>query len=577
LKRNAAKLALMIFSMAVLLTLCLNNQVVGAQSSGYTIQHVDHNVQVLYSGHVVITERIQLSGQIPSTFEIGLPFKYSAFLLKGFAYDESLHILPVTTGVQLQDKSGFSGSSVSLPSGTSNVFTVIFVLSNGVLNQTSTGYDLDFPAYLAFVQPVADYNVTLTVPPAVTVVGIEKPDGVVNATSFNKLNLVAFTYSPAKATLATSYGDVQKVNIISLSRELNIGPSGAIRSLDIYRILNNSSFLTSFIVNLPISASNVVARDQFGKLLSTSVYENTSLRLSQNITLSVPMEQGESNILTVEYSLPKVSPESGRYGLSLDLFSYFNYFVDSASVSVVPPEGATFVAPTLSQLNSAIDLSRDIFQEKLVVKKEGVSYIDSIIPTEDILTVSYEYNSLWIGFRPTSWAWVVAMVGIVIVAIWRRPKSKPVTVSKTVVARSVSGETLSPEKIREFIEAYEEKSSVSKELRTLEARAQHGRIPRRRYKVQRQTLEGRLETLSQTISQLRDPMMRAGGSYADISRRLEAADVEINEVQLSLQTIEVRHESGEISLEVYRKQLSDLEKRKEKAESTVAGLLSRLR
>jgi hypothetical protein len=71
-KKIAVLFALIVFSMAIFLPFSLNNQAVNAQTSGYTIQNVDQTVRVLHTGHVVITEKIQLSGQIPSTFEFGV-------------------------------------------------------------------------------------------------------------------------------------------------------------------------------------------------------------------------------------------------------------------------------------------------------------------------------------------------------------------------------------------------------------------------------------------------------------------------------------------------------------------------
>jgi len=291
------------------------------------------------------------------------------------------------------------------------------------------------------------------------------------------------------------------------------------------------------------------------------------------------MATGDSSIITLDYSLPGVSHEQfAQYTLNLDLFPYFNYYIEYASVTVTPPEGATIVTPKLSQIVSSTGLSRDVFQESLQVSKEGVSFVDSTISSEDVLTVTFDYNSLWIAFRPTSWMWAIAVVAVVVIAVWRRPKTKvSAPTTRITVAQIAAGVTLSSEHIKEFTEAYHEKSKITQEIRALEARAKHGRIPRRRYKVQRKSLELRLDTLSQTLANLKEVIRSAGGSYADIVRQLEQADVELNEIALSLQTIEVRHEAGEIPLETYRKQLTDLERRKEKADTTVSGLLLRLR
>jgi hypothetical protein len=577
-KKSAVIFALTLFTLAISLPLSLNLQAAYAQSTNYTIQHVDHNIQILHSGHIVVTDTIQITGTLPEAFQIGVPYKFGSFLLETIAYDTNYKALSVASGVQLQEQSGFYGVTISLPQGTANTLTVVFILSNNALTSTSTGFALDFPAYPGFSQTTADCNVTLTLPSGSTIVGIDKPDGVVNATSYTKNNLAAFTYAPATATFSATPGYIQKVNISSLKRQININPSGAITGTDSYRIVNNSTgSISSFIVNLPLNATNVIARDQFGRILATSLYQTNSLILAQNVTLAVRMSAGDSTDITLDYSLPNTTPAQGaRYNLNLDLFAYFNYYIDSASVTITPPEGATIVAPTLSQIGTSAALSRNVFQESLTVNKQGISYVDSIIPSQDIATISFDYNSLWIAFRATSWMWVVAIVGVVIIAMLMRPKAKG-TVPRISAPKILAGQALGPEHIREFTDAYEEKNKITQEIRSLEARAQHGRIPRRRYKVQRRALEMRLETIDHNIAKLKGILRGAGGTYSDIVRQLEAAEGEQNEVNMNLKNIEARHETGEIPLEAYRKQLNDLERRKEKAESTINGLLLRLR
>jgi hypothetical protein len=578
-KKPAVLFALIIFAMAIFLPFTISNQAVNAQTSGYTIQNVDQTVQVLYSGHVVVTDQIQLSGTPPTTFELGLPYKYGSQVLTALAFDSNNNVLPITLGVQLQDQSGFYGAVVSLPSGTSNNFTVTFTLSNAILTETSSGFSLDFPAYPAFVQTADECSVTLSLPTTASLVSIDKPDGAVSSTSYSKQNLPAFTYAPATAAFSVSSAYLEKLDFLSLNRQVSLSASGTITSTDTYKIANNAtSPILNLLINLPLHASNVVARDQFGRILSTSVLAQIDTRqLVENVSLAISVSPGDFSLLTMDYSLPSISPaQFSRYVLNLDLFPYFNYYVDSASVTVIPPEGANIVTPDLSQIGSSTDLSRNVFQETLVVHKEGVSFIDSILPSEDVVPITFDYNPLWISFRPTSWMFAVAIVGVVIVALYTRPKGKKAA-PRMATVKVAPGITLSPEHITNFIEAYEERSKIAQEIKALAARAKHGRIPRRRYKVQRRSLELRQENLSQNIARLKAIISNAGGSYADVVRQLEVAEVELNEVQLSLETIEVRHETGEMSLEAYRKQLTDLERRKERAEATVDGLLLRLR
>jgi hypothetical protein len=48
-----------------------------------------------------------------------------------------------------------------------------------------------------------------------------------------------------------------------------------------------------------------------------------------------------------------------------------------------------------------------------------------------------------------------------------------------------SGQRVTPEHIKEFIDAYEDKKQLNAELKSMDIKAQKGKIPRRQYKVQR--------------------------------------------------------------------------------------------
>jgi chromosome segregation ATPase len=136
---------------------------------------------------------------------------------------------------------------------------------------------------------------------------------------------------------------------------------------------------------------------------------------------------------------------------------------------------------------------------------------------------------------------------------------------------------LGPEDIKSFIDSYEEKNKIVFELESLEAKVRKGKIPRRRYKVQKVTSETRLNTLNRNLAELKEKMRVAGGQYGDFMRQLEIAETEINEVETNIKSIESRHERGELSLEAYRKLLADYERRRDKAKTTINGILFRLR
>jgi predicted nuclease with TOPRIM domain len=75
----------------------------------------------------------------------------------------------------------------------------------------------------------------------------------------------------------------------------------------------------------------------------------------------------------------------------------------------------------------------------------------------------------------------------------------------------------------------------------------------------------------------KEKLRAAGGHYANLMRELEVTEIELNEVETNLKSIEARHSRGELSLEGYRKLLGDYERRREKTETTIDGILLRLR
>jgi hypothetical protein len=574
-KRIAAIFVLTIFSLAIFLSLSLSIKTASAQDAGYGIQNVDHQVEVIYSGQVVIRDTMTVTGQLTDGFLIGFPHKYGSHVLKGVAYDAN-NTLPMSLGVQLEGQPGFYGAKVSFPQGPPQVFTVVFILSNDLVSQDlSYGIvSVDFPAYPSLAKEAGNCNVTLVLPDYATGVTVAKGDGVVDTTNFVKENLAAFTYSPASVSFSLPNGILQIIGIKKLDRIITINPVGDVVASDSYRIVNNSTGSIGFFgVDLPLAASNIVGSDQFGRTLTVELLGTGGTFKLVNVTFISPISIAESTLVKVEYTLPSVSSgQTTHFVLNLVLFPYFDYYIDEASVTIVPPEGARFLTPQLSSIAPSLSLSREVFQETLSIRREGVSHIDLDVPSENALQITYDYNPLWLSFHPTLWVWTLAVVGSIVVAFWRKPQPSPVRIG---VPKLPIG--LSPDYVRTFTEAYEEKNRITSELKFLDVRAQKGKIPRRRYKVQRKTLEVRFDALSRNIAELKEIFRSASGIYADLIRQLDAAEIELNEVETNTRSVEAHHRRGELSLEEYKKFLTDYQRRKEKAETTINGILLRLR
>jgi hypothetical protein len=289
-----------------------------------------------------------------------------------------------------------------------------------------------------------------------------------------------------------------------------------------------------------------------------------------NVVFNLKVESGKSSRFFVKYSLPGnlVTHESTDvFSLRLPLFEYENYYVDQVSVTVALPEGARIKVVENNLTSGISSIGKGVYQETVSLTQNGVVILDKVG-----LVVSYEYNPLWASFRPTMWVWAVAVVGSVIVAVATlRPKGP------SRVSTSPAALRFGPEYFRSFVDAYEEKKRIDSELESLEARVEKGRIPRRRYKVMRRTLEARLSGVSRNLTGFKERMRAAGGQYSGLMLQLEVAEAEISEVRANIKNAETLLNRGELSLEAYRNRLADYQRKREKAETTINGILLRLR
>jgi hypothetical protein len=590
-----------VFLLLVFLPVVLPSGTVSAQTTGYSITKVDHSIEVMYSGQIVIRDTIHVYGQVTDGFMIGLPSKYSAYILKAVAYDEN-NVYQVNLGVQLGDRSGFYGAEVNFNGQSPSVFTVAFVLSNSLITfaQNTGVYTLDFPAYPSFTQDVASCNVTITLPSTPTSITITKSDGEVDTDNYVTQNLAAYTYSTGSAAFQIPTGTLQLTSISQLNRQITIDPTGKVTTSDSYHITNNStSTMTCFVLNLPTTASNIVVKDEFGRVLTTATSPLTSRDiLLANATLITFLTSSQSTIITADYNLPSAIIQGSQYVLAdFKLFPNFYYYVDHATFTFIPPEGATIVTPQLSSLDSSATLTRESFQDTLTVTRDGISYLDYSSPESNTVQLSYDYNPVWVSFRPTFWVSFLAVVGCVAAVFIRRrkPSEKEPTITRTErlptqqpmpttssqqakkSVEPITGQRITTENVREFTDDYEEKKQLNAELKSLDARAQKGKIPRRQYKVQRRAIEIRLETLTRNANRLKDTFRSSSSLYSDLAKQLDAAETDLVEAEENIKKLESRQSTGEISLETYKKNIGDYQKRKDKAESTINGILLRLR
>ncbi len=570
--RKSSATFIMLATAIVILVLASYNTASAKASSGYEIVSVNHTVQVLYNGYVLMNDTIAISGQTDS-FMLGFPYTFGPNVVDAFAYstNDTSDMFPLKLNVPMRDGSGlyhagFYGVEVDFSQGAPQVFSVVFVLSNKVLLQNSANasqLSLEFPAFPSLTQNASVCNCSIVVP------GAEYNSGTVSGFTYNATNLSAFTYNSSYVNFLLPNNNIQIFEIQQLTREVDFNAFGQISVSDSYQITDNTSLsLNSVDVDVPPNASNVGAYDSLGALTVQAVSVDTGLN-RYTVSFSEALDINRTDKFTVTYSLPDnvyVTRQSSNFSSNMMLFQDANSFIDQASVRFVLPDGARLSSFNATTAGNPYAVNRDVFQDTMTVNQKNIIALNSFAAS-----FSYEYNPLWLALGPTMWIWALSIVGSVVVVAWKIPRAPG------EAAAPPTGIRLGSEDTRSFVDAYDEKMKIESEIDILEDRVQKGRIPRRRYKVQKKTFEIRLNTLDKTLGEIGGKMHSAGGHYSDLMRQLEIAETEIDEDETNMKSIEARHGRGEISLETYRKLLSDYERRKDRAKTAINGILLRLR
>lgn len=582
------KVTLTFFLILVIPTLILilipfNVRAENGESGNFTIEEVNHTIKLMYDGCVFLNDTVRITGATNlKHFFIGFPYKYGAYVRRCVAFNSSnvserfkvkFNVVPSESRIGFYFVEVEFSQPLNISKGTAYSFTVGFVLSNDLLTQHTTDtsrYALDFPVYPSLTKLAAVCDVSIIMPSSAHNVSGLPEQFNKTALTCRRANLTEFTYELGNITFLADGDEIRKVNIEELGREIRINGMGGIKASDSYFVTNGASEeISSIKIILPSNASGLNARDQFGRRMQKPTLTDAEIN-SYEITFTPSLKTGESNRFAVDYCLPweiYVDHEgSSSFDLTFPLFENINYYIKKSSVTFVLPDGARTLNFEVTPHTGSCNVARDVFQEKVTINSHNVIQLDNF----DV-RITYEYNFLWLSFRPTLWIWALAITGCAVAVFWKRPKAPaPVTVP-TVAVR------LRPESVKAFVDSYEEKRKITSEIESLETKARKGKIPRRRYKVRKRTLETHLNALSRDLAELKKKMRVAGGRYAGLMRQLEVAETEISGVEANIRSIEVRRRRGDLSLEAYRKLLRDYQRGKEKAETTINGVLLRLR
>jgi len=566
---------------------------------------VNHTLEVQNGGLVILKENFNLTNKFGEdtvmlqNFTTGFPFKYGSNLDYGFAYhEEPNQQLDVSLDVGL-GRIGFYGVNVIFPNAGLQIgvnesysFTLVFVFSGLVSVETSLVLDefwwnFTFPLFPSLLQQASECDVKIILPnettykdSLLTIKGLDFNVTTVDSyqiLNFTRRPLEDFAYEPGWLVFyqwATPTPDepYHLIDAKEIKRDIALDEWGSISLSESYYLKNKGLWnLTEVKIYLPQGVSEIYARDEFGDLNTTLQEGNATVPTNATIQLRGVVKENEEAKFTVTY---RVSWKNyvNQYGLYTFNWSFvflepqsFNWTIRQLTTTIVLPEGARFsrfpALPENLRGQASESLRRNMFQEVLTYTFYNVT------PFHELdFGLTYDYFVFWSSFRPTLWVGVAVLIVSVIALLWRVPKPPPVPIFP-----------VPSDDLRSFIDAYGKKTSLLSELEAMEQQLRRGRIPRRRYKVRRKAIDGRLSVLSRDLLGLRERIRAAGPRYANIMRQIEVAETELEGAETDIIRVEARYRRGEISKETYNRLIGEYHRRRERAKVTIDGVLLRLR
>jgi len=568
------------------------NAVAASPSADVQVDQLSHAITIQEGALVVINDTLKLTPKAGEStvslqnFSLGFPFQYGFNLDYCFAYEASdpdtwLDV-ELDTGL---GRLGFYGVNVVFPepgvsigTGESYSLTVIFVFSNLIFSETSTSFKLDFPMYPSLAQNASVCNVTVVLPPKANFTDstLHEKELDFNITTIGdsqilkhpKRSLESFEYEPAWLSFNMSALAFPIIEFNEVKREIVLDQWGSIHMLDSYSITNRGYDIHRVEVVFPEGAYDLVTRDEMGNIGKLAEEETVTVNTRETLAT----DEAEKFFLIYRVPWEKYVSHNSKlkYNLNFGFFERFNWTIRKLGISVTLPKGAEFGPLSVDELVDGLILleldfnygvTKSVFQETLTLTFFNVT------PFNDLnFDLEYRYSVFWASFYPTVWMGILIIVVSAIAFLWRAPK--PPAVPMVPVP---------PEDIRDFVEAYKGKTRVLSELESMEEKLRKGKIPRRRYKVRKKMLEGRLSTLSRDLSNLGEKIRTGSPKYANIMSQIEVAETMLEGVETDIRRVEARYRRGEISKGAYGKLIEEYHRRMDRARTTIDGVLLRLR
>src|SRR3989441_93511 len=501
-----------------------------------------------------------------SQIVLGIPSALSSKLRFTEAVDSQLNplrISPPSNPLTLPSGGNYSAIDIAFPSAKTGgySFNLTSVYSD-MLNFNSTSSSFTF-AFEPFPLTDGTYNVTsaqLSVKtgdwPSPKVSSV---NGTFASATFTAQTTTLKPYNTTVATMTfSSSGTAQSIFDVVANRTIALAQTGSIQVTDFYNMINRGHDLSSLALPLPRNVQTATASDIIGVVSTLTAATATD---GTNTVTFIPrfgtVKAGAESSVRITYALPiqsyLISKGLGRFELSFRLLDNVKFFDTTLQMKIVTPMGFrldSFSGQTFTTSGNQILVA-----------------VSTATPMSNLsFTMDYQIDPFWASLSALGWAGLaVGSLAAIVLAVG----------ATSTAGVAVSGAP--SELIGRFVELYDEKSAMRLEAEKMDEDLARGALNRHEYKRRRRVIDLRIAELDRTLAPVKDQLSKANPRYQDMIKRLERAEADTQVVRTTSADLRNQYRSGRIARELYESLISDLAKRKEKAQQTMDTIVINLR
>ena len=456
----------------------------------------------------------------------------------------------------------YSAMDIAFPSAKTGTYSFnLTSVYSDLLNFNSTSNNFVF-AFEPF--PLIDDNYNVTSATLSVKTGdwqspkVSSVDGTFASATFSSQAIPLKPFNTTVATMTFSSSISQSIFGVTANRTITLAQTGSIQVTDFYNMTNKGHDLSSLTLPLPQNVQTATARDIIGTVSTLTAATATD---GTNTVTFFPrfgtVKAGASSSVRISYALPSqsflASTGLGRFELSFHLFDNVKFSEPTLQMKIVAPMGfrlESFSGQTFTSSGNQI-----LVQVAEVTPMSNLSF-----------TMDYQLDPFWASLLALSWAGLaVGSIAAVVLA---------------VSATSTAGVAVSgapSELIGRFVELYDEKSAMRLEAEKMDEDLSRGALNRHEFKRRRRVIDLRVAELDRTLAPVKDQLSKSNPRYQDMIKRLERAEADIQVVRTTSADLRNQYRSGRIARELYESLISDLAKRKEKAQQTMDTIVINLR